>query len=76
MVNRLSCRNELVYQEADQEEKVMYSIAIDGPAGAGKNGRECFAGKAVALPANAPGHGPRRCIAPEACRRWNRQTGW
>lgn len=37
MVNRLSCRNELVYQEADQEEKVMYSIAIDGPAGAGKS---------------------------------------
>ena len=37
MVNRLSCRNELAYQEADQEEKVMYSIAIDGPAGAGKS---------------------------------------
>ena len=37
MVHRISCWNQLCHRERIEEEKVMYSIAIDGPAGAGKS---------------------------------------
>ena len=37
MVHWISCWNQLCHREKIEEEKVMYSIAIDGPAGAGKS---------------------------------------